>query len=215
MPRGRPPKLQLTDQGLLKKFRLDFKDNTSLINLILGVLIVLVLGVLIFNYLNRPAQDLGPSQQIERGDDVLKDQLPGKYTVKAGDTLFLIAQQYYDDGYQYPKIVEANKLANENQIEVGQVLEIPRLGLKTPSPLPIATPTILPTPPGETKGGTSQTIWGETITGTTYTVISGDWLSKIAGRAYGDVMAYTKIAQANNLQNPDLIEVGMTLKIPR
>lgn len=215
MPRGRPPKLQPTDQGLFEKLQLDLKDKTSLINLILGVLIVLVLGVLIFNYLNRPGQDLGPSQQIERGDDVLKDQLPGKYTVKAGDTLFLIAQQYYDDGYQYPKIVEANKLADENQIEVGQVLEIPRLDLKTPSPLPIATPTILPTPPGETKGGINQTTWGDPITGTTYTVRPGDWLSKIAGRAYGDIIAYDKIAKENNIANADLIEPGTVLKIPR
>jgi len=53
------------------------------------------------------------------------------------------------------------------------------------------------------------------ITGDTYTVIEGDWLSTIAGRAYGDIYAFDKIAQANNIRNPDILEPGMVLKIPR
>ena len=38
---------------------------------------------------------------------------------------------------------------------------------------------------------------------------------KVAGRAYGDVMAFDKIVKANNIQNPDLIEPGTVLSIPR
>ncbi len=60
-----------------------------------------------------------------------------------------------------------------------------------------------------------QQSWGPPITSDKYTVVAGDWLSKIAGRAYGDIMAYDRIAKANNIQNPDLIEVGMVLTIPR
>lgn len=56
-----------------------------------------------------------------------------------------------------------------------------------------------------------------------YTVQRGDWLSKIAEKYYGDILAYDLIVQANNLQsgdaytdidNPDLIEPGWTLCIP-
>jgi len=61
--------------------------------------------------------------------------------------------------------------------------------------------------------------------GKTYTVQKDDWLSKIADKEYGDVMAYTAIVHYTNLKaqedtqfakiaNPDRIEVGWLLYIP-
>ena len=47
-----------------------------------------------------------------------------------------------------------------------------------------------------------------------YTVQSGDSLSKIAKRFYGDAQKFTVIAKANNIENPDLIKVGEELEIP-
>ncbi|WP_207435581.1 LysM peptidoglycan-binding domain-containing protein [Sabulibacter ruber] len=51
----------------------------------------------------------------------------------------------------------------------------------------------------------------------TYTVKSGDSLSKIAKNFYGDAQQWHKIHQANldKIKNPDLIEVGWQLKIPK
>lgn len=231
-----------TDKSFLDKLQYDLQHNQSYLNLILGALIVVVLGVLIYNYFTKPEGNLGPSQQttLEQSGDVAKDNLPGKYTVKEGDTLFSIAEKYYDDGYKYPLIVSASKLENENNLTVGQVLEIPKasesasLAGSSPSASPevsaspIASPSVSPSPVQQTDstpavnindkgagGAENQTVWGEKITGSTYTVQPDDWLSKIADRAYGDVYAYQKIAQANNLQNPDSIEVGQVLQIPR
>lgn len=50
-----------------------------------------------------------------------------------------------------------------------------------------------------------------------YTVQSGDTLSEIAQKFYGDGTrdSYMKIAKANGLENPDLIRVGQKLQIPR
>ena len=50
----------------------------------------------------------------------------------------------------------------------------------------------------------------------TYTVKSGDTLSKIAKEYLGDSNAYMKIFEANRdqLKNPDLIKPGQVLKIP-
>jgi len=50
----------------------------------------------------------------------------------------------------------------------------------------------------------------------TYTVKSGDTLSKIAKEHLGDANAYMKIFDANRdqLKNPDLIKPGQVLKIP-
>jgi len=50
----------------------------------------------------------------------------------------------------------------------------------------------------------------------TYVVQSGDSLSKIAQRYYGDASLYDKIFQANRdvLKDPNKIQVGQKLRIP-
>lgn len=199
MPRGRPPKLneQPTPQTYWDKLSQDTQSKQSKLSLVLGALIVLVVGILVFNYFSKSQPSLGPAQttQTQEGD-VSPENLPGKYTVKEGDTLFAIAQNYYNDGYKYPEIAKANSLTNPDLIDTGQILEIPKI---------------------ETIAGQDSqlTDWGPKITGNTYEVVEGDWLSKIAGKTYGDIYAYDKIAKANNIQNPDLIEPGMVLTIPR
>jgi LysM repeat protein len=52
--------------------------------------------------------------------------------------------------------------------------------------------------------------------GRTYTVKSGDTLSKIAKEFYGNANEYNKIFEANQdqLSSPDKINVGQELKIP-
>jgi LysM domain len=47
------------------------------------------------------------------------------YTVVSGDTLWAIAERFYGDGSQYPKITSANGIANPDLIMVGQALTIP------------------------------------------------------------------------------------------
>lgn len=185
----------------LEKMENQIQSNQSKVSLVLGALIVLVIGILVFNYFNRNKADLGPAQQTEAlqiQQDVSPGNLPGKYTVKDGDTLFTIAERYYQDGFKYPEIAKANNLTNVDQIEPGQTLEIPASS-------EVSSGT----------GGGNSTIWGDRIEDNTYTVAEDDWLSTIAGRAYGDIMAYDKIAKANNISNPNHIEPGMVLTIPR
>src|SRR5271157_180737 len=47
-----------------------------------------------------------------------------------------------------------------------------------------------------------------------YTVVAGDNLSKISKYFYGDANKYMAIAKANNLADPDKIQVGQKLVIP-
>jgi hypothetical protein len=49
-----------------------------------------------------------------------------------------------------------------------------------------------------------------------YEVVSGDTLSKIAKKFYGDAAQYMKIFEANKdqLKDPDKIQVGQKLKVP-
>lgn len=54
-------------------------------------------------------------------------------------------------------------------------------------------------------------------TGETYTVVSGDSLSKIAKNHYGEAAKWHQIYEANKAiigNNPDLIEVGQVLTLP-
>ena len=52
---------------------------------------------------------------------------PKSYTVKAGDTLWIIAKKTLGDGSRYPEIHNLNrdKIPNPNVIRVGQVLTLP------------------------------------------------------------------------------------------
>jgi nucleoid-associated protein YgaU len=63
------------------------------------------------------------------------------------------------------------------------------------------------------QGGPAGT---STAPGRTYTVKSGDTLSKISQEFYGDANKYRKIFEANReqLSDPDKIKPGQTLKIP-
>jgi len=214
---ARPKKTsEKTTNNYLSRIETEIQSNQSRLNMILGALIVLVIGILVFNYFNRSKPDLGPAQNTatQEGQDVSPDNLPGKYTVKDGDTLFTIAEKYYQDGYKFEEIAQANNIADPNNLEAGQVLEIPKLEAAAPSetPSPAETPQATAQPTSQPE---NMTTWGPKINGTTYTVMEGDWLSKIAGRAYGDIFAYKKLAEVNHIPNPDLIEPGMVLVIPR
>src|SRR3989344_9272996 len=211
MPRT---KKQVSSKTYLDKLEDEIKSNNSPFSLILGALIVIVVGVLVFNFFNQRNQDLGPASQTDQAGDVSPDKLPGKYTVKEGDTLFTIAEYYYQDGYKFEEVAKANKLDDVNSLNVGQVLEIPKVeAVAEASETPVASMT--PEVASIGTGGGDTTVWGPKITGDAYTVVEGDWLSTISARAYGDVMAYNKIAVANNIPNPDLIEPGQVLKLPR
>lgn len=217
------PSKKTNNNSYLDKLGTEVESNQSRLSLVLGALIVLVVGILVFNYINRNQSEIGPSQQTQQEEgDVSPQNLPGRYTVKEGDTLFTIAEKYYNDGYKYSEVAKANNLVDVNLLEVGQRLEIPKLETISPTSEPTSAPATEQTPteaaPGS-KGAPDITMttpdYGPRITGSSYTVVEGDWLSKIAARAYGDILSYDRLAKANNISNPNLIIPGQVLTIPR
>ncbi len=106
----------------------DLRQKQAYVNLVLGLLILIVLGTLAFRFFKKPQDNLGPAntttQTMQASPTPAAES--GSYTVKEGDTLFSIAEQELKDGYQYPKILEANQLANPDAIAPGMVLKIPR-----------------------------------------------------------------------------------------
>ncbi|MBC5774191.1 LysM peptidoglycan-binding domain-containing protein [Pontibacter sp. KCTC 32443] len=95
-------------------------------------------------------------------------------------------------------------------------------GKEEPAKRPAATPrsTQMPGQQPNATSGSQQNVSGTSTSAhqDVYTVQSGDSLSKIAKKHYGNANAWTKIYNANKStigENPDLIRPGQRLNIPR
>jgi LysM repeat protein len=137
-----------------------------------------------------PTQVVAPAATEEPGVEATSAEGTDyvEYTVKEGDWLFMIAENF---GVDPQAIVDLNGLSSDAQIQPGLVLKIP-----PSSGQPISTPV-----PGATSAAG----------GTVHVVKPGEWIWQIA-RLYGvDPQA---IIDANNLTNPGLIYPGTELVIP-
>ena len=168
----------------------------SYISITLGLLVVIVAGILSYNYFVKNQIEL-PGGQKTNGDQELTEEmpeLPAQYTVTAGDDLWKIAVKHYNSGYNWATIAKANNISDPDHIEAGQKLTIPEAEAIKP------------------EGDISA---AETAVPKEYTVTKGDSLWNIAEREYGSGYEWVRIAQANNLANPDVIHTGNLLQLPQ
>jgi LysM repeat protein len=131
-------------------------DSESIISMVLGAMVVLVIGALLFSYVRdwrsknnadadaETQQTASPTpvvvQELPQGEVTLEknDQgqdvptnLPAKYTVKAGDSSWKIAQAFYGSGFNYVDIERANSLKADQELVEGQELIIPKVIVRT------------------------------------------------------------------------------------
>jgi nucleoid-associated protein YgaU len=137
-----------------------------------------------------------------------------EYTVQEGDTLWSIAERRYGSGYNYTDIIETNDLQNPDDLAKGQKLVLPDVEAKT------ATEDVQGEQAEADQSESPQAQEGEQQAEpdtqvTQYTVQAGDSLAIISEKVYGTQENWQRIAEANNIMNPDHIAVGMTLMIPR
>jgi nucleoid-associated protein YgaU len=184
-----------------KKLKKQLGLPESYISVTLGFLVVIVAGLLFYNYINKnTAPENAKNGQTEtRLNGNVKPtgevSLPSIHTVAEGDTLWTIAEKYYKSGYNWVTIARENKIANPDMIETGQKLTIPKAEtIKVESGA--ITETAVQTPKN-------------------YTVVKGDDLWNIAIKAYGDGYSWVKIAKANKLADPNLIHAGNVFVIPQ
>jgi LysM repeat protein len=132
------------------------------------------------------------------------------YTVQSGDSLTLVAARY---GVTVQALAAANNIAPNAFLYVGQVLKIPSGGTQQP---PASQATNTPVPPTPTSRPTNTPVPtpqapmpGDTVK---YTVQRGDNLSTIAFKFSTTVQA---VMTQNNINNPDMLEVGQVLTITK
>jgi len=183
----------------LKKTLKAIKINESTISMVLGAIIIVAVGLLVINYFRKT--DTGETLPISETQTQTETEptIGETHVVKSGETLWSIAEAAYGSGYNWVDIAKANNLSNPGLIETGQSLEIPDVSAKTPT----KTASIL----------NPSSV--DPITGSSYTVVHGDYLWDIAVRAYGDGYKWVEIAHENNLENPNIIHSGNVLTIPR
>lgn len=217
--------------------------SESYISIGLGLLVVVVVGILLYNYFTQRGAEnqVTPTPQLTTEEATVSAQPGGNYTVVEGDTLWSISEKAYGTGYNWSDIAKANSLNESDQLVAGQELEIPEvtpIGVASATPVataiaaasPVTSPTVVPsvspavaTPAASVSPVPTASVaptpapGSETaaISGTSYTVVPGDSLWKIAERAYGDGYKWVDIAQSNDLVNPDIIHSGNVLTLPR
>jgi len=173
-------------------------------NLILGMVVALIFSSLAYKMFlkNIPinlAFSLPVFKQKSPPTSLIPPTTPKTYTVAEGDDLWNIAEKFYGSGFNAYDISVANKLIDASILETGQKIIIPNVARREP--------TI-----GEISATQTEQV---TYTEGKYVVQPGDSLSIIAQKVYGDLYAWHRILQANNLLNADQIEIGMILTIPR
>jgi nucleoid-associated protein YgaU/chitinase len=150
-----------------------------------------------------------------------------QHTVQSGDTLNNVAQRVYNNSSWWPLIQDANPGINPNNLQIGQLLQIP-FGLQ------------YTVQSGDTLASIAQRFYGDSSQWTLiqnanpginpnnlqigqllliqfaqqYTVQSADTLVKIAEQFYGNGSQWTLIQNANPGINPNNLQVGQQLQIP-
>lgn len=214
-----------------KDFLKMLKTNESAISQALGALVVVVVGVLLFNYFksNTPAPEITPEAETtvatnenvelttnEEGKYVPKN-LPTKHIVEKGEHLWAISEKYYGNGYNWVDIAKENNISRADSISEGMELSIPQAALRYDKEVKTledsaAAPEAV-NAPEDSKGADMSSL----LEATTYTVAKGDHLWGISLRAYGDGYKWVEVYKANSdkIKNANYIEVGMTLTLPR
>lgn len=132
--------------------------DDSLISLGLGALVVVVSGILIYNYFSgqttnflqetqKANNSASPSAQVAQNPASTGSAapsssaapsktpsatgtatLPAKHTVASGESFWKISERYYGTGYEWKRIAEANNMVGKS-LNPGAVIDIPRAEL--------------------------------------------------------------------------------------
>lgn len=151
----------------------------------------------------------------------------GTYTVKAGDTLGSIADEF---GYNYEDLAKWSNISDANCISIGQIIRFsaPVTATNNTNTYTVVAGDNLSSIAAKFNTTVSSICYlnnisnpnliyagqvlkiNETVSSISYTVVPGDNLSAIASKFNTTV---SNLCSLNNINNPNLIYVGQVLKI--
>lgn len=138
-----------------------------------------------------------------------------RYEVREGDSIYRIAQTHLGDGRQWEKLRPFNvgKLGKNGEVREGVTLFIPpREGATVPVPAIVGT---VRDERAARDAKDSKDAKKDSAAPATYTVQKGDDLSRIAQKALGNSRRAGDIADLNRLLDPDDLQIGTVLKLPK
>jgi nucleoid-associated protein YgaU len=189
------------------------KFNENMISAILGVLVIMFAGALIFNYVrtndwNSWRELTKVSEEVDNQDEQDTDDDKSLYTVQAGDHLWKIAEKVYGSGYNYVDIVEANDLTT-TVLTAGQKLILPTVDSRE---VTTSDEALLST---NTDVVTDATVAGTSTDGE-YVTERGDSYWKIAESRLGDGYRWVEIHELNKsiFPDPNIIHAGVKIALP-
>ena len=144
-----------------------------------------------------PASNGGTST-VTPNRSITGEQLPTKHALQSGESYSTLSEKYYGTSKHFSYIQRANPQLDPTRLQIGQMINIP-------------------TKPIEAE--TTSAAQGSSIEpgANTYTVTSGDTLSRIAQKQLGRAVLWEKIFELNRdvLDNdPQALKVGMVLRMP-
>jgi nucleoid-associated protein YgaU len=208
-----------------------FKMNEDSISTLMGVVVIVIIAGLIFNYFKSAnlktwqgmlLEQQAPSTTTEtKTEDKQAENNLEIYKVVKGDDLWHISEKFFKSGYNYVDIMKENNIGGEGVITAGMELIIPKVEAKKLTIVEIKKDILVKGGNFEaTKTDDSSKVLAAT-TGTTletgnYTTKKGDTLWNISVRAYGDGFKWTKIYWENRkvIGNPDVIFADVKITIP-
>jgi nucleoid-associated protein YgaU len=117
------------------------------------------------------------------------------HRLQRGDSLYSLARRYYGDAGHWRLILAANRkeLPNAHQLPLSTFIYLPMLPLKNPDGS-VRTPGRRPE---------------------YYIIGAGDTLAKVARIFLGKTEYYKLLAQFNNLPDPDQVNAGQLITLPK
>jgi nucleoid-associated protein YgaU len=202
MKRKQKKQTRRDQQSLVQKIRSNY------MSFIIGFVSLVVLGLILFQLSSSSkktqtttSKDVpGMKQEQTLTPPVSKETT---HTVVEGETLWSIAEKHYQSGEAAFNIAQVNNIVDPNIIVTGTKLKLPQMKqvevkgeiTATAAQTSVEEPNKAPEPK-------------------TYIVQEGDYLFLIAEKVYGDGNLWTKIAEANNLTEPNFIHKGNILILP-
>ena len=141
-------------------------------------------------------------------DPPLQDRPGRRYTIRAGDGLWAIAEREYGSGRLYEALAAYNGMSPAHAMQVGDTVILPTIDMLAGAvPARTALPAASAPEPGpRTPVATSTT--------RTYVIAKGDTLSQVVQRELGTIKRLAEVLQLNPKLDPDNVRIGDKIMLP-